>query len=471
MAHHHVTSADIPIDGERIASPKLESIKRIAGFSAIGLGLISAFLLFATGPAIAAPFSYSWLFALFFFFTLAAGGCFWTLLHNVSNSGWGTSVRRIMENLGAVFPWLFIFAIPLLFPKVQQWLFEWMNIHRAAGGSIFEGDFKTLFGFYGTDSMGKALDANHEALLVNKNWYMNQFAWYARFFFYFIGLGLVIHTLRKFSTNQDSDPNPGVKNLFKARFHSTYTLIIFAITITFAAIDWLQGLRYDWFSTMWGVYIFAGAALNSMAVIIITATLLQKGGYLKHVVTPEHFHIMGKLLFAFTVFWAYTAFSQYMLIWYANITEETSYYLTRNTGGWNTANIALVFGHFVIPFVILLQAWLKKNPKYLSIMAGYTLVMHVLDHYIITIPERSVSLYAMAFNSDERHRLIVNGDDSLVQYYLNLSTSVPGAFWGDILAFLAVGSGFVFFYLRALTQTATYPHRDPRILESANVSN
>ncbi|MCW1926020.1 hypothetical protein OKA05_25905 [Luteolibacter arcticus] len=460
MAHHHVTSADIPVDGERLVNSKVETVKRFAGGAAVLLGLISVYLLFFTGPKIAAPFAYSWLFAMFFFFTLAAGGCFWTLLHNVSNSGWGTSVRRIMENLGSVFPYMFIFAVPLLFPQVQQWLYEWMNAHREAGGAVFESDVKSLFGFYGTKSMKDALMANHEGLLANKNWYMNQFAWYARFFFYFIGLGLVIRTLRKFSVNQDTDPNPTTKNLFKARFHSTYTLIIFAITITFAAIDWLQGMSYAWFSTMWGVYIFAGAALNSMAVIIITAALMQKAGYLKHVTGPEHYHIMGKLLLAFTIFWAYIAFSQFFLIWYANITEETTWFLDRNTGGWNTASIALVFCHFVIPFVILLQAWLKKNPKMLSIMAGYTLLMHVLDHYIITIPERSVSLYGMAFAGDKR-----------LADFLHVSTSVPGAFWGDILAFLAVGSGFIFFYLRALTKTATYPHRDPRILESANVSN
>jgi hypothetical protein len=463
MAHHFVTSADIPVDGERLVHSKVESAKRVAGGVALLTGLISAYLLFIAPEKIQAPFAYSWLFAFFFFFTLAVGGCFWTLLHNVSNSGWGTSVRRVMENLGSVFPWMAIFAIPLACPLVQRWLFEWMNIHRdamEAGGKVFDGGWRTMFGFYGSPSMEKALEADHQALLVNKQWYMNQFAFYVRFAFYFVGLGVVIRALRKFSTAQDSDPNPGTRNLFKARFHSTYTLIIFAITITFAGIDLLQGMKFDWFSTMWGVYLFAGAALNSMAVIIITCTLMMKAGYMKKVVGPEHFHIMGKLLLAFTIFWAYIAFSQYFLIWYANIAEETSWFLIRNTGGWNTASIALVFGHFVIPFVILLQAWLKRNPKYLSIVAGYTLVMHILDHYIIVIPERSVSLYAMAL----KH---VPGTET----FATVTTTVPGAFWGDILAFVAIGSGFLFFYLRALTQTAIYPHRDPRILESANVSN
>jgi hypothetical protein len=461
MSHHFVTSADIPVDGERISSSKLDNIKRIAGGVAAITGLLSGYLLFGAPDKIAGPFAYSWLFALFFFFTLAIGGCFWTLLHNVSNSGWGTSVRRIMENLGSVFPWMAIFAAPLLFPDVQKWLYEWMTIHTHAvenGGSYFKG---FLFGFYGTESMEAALTKDHQALLVNKQWYMNKVAWYCRFAFYFIGMGLVIRSLRKFSTAQDTDPNPGTANLFKARFHSTYTLIIFAITITFAGIDWLQGMKYDWFSTMWGVYLFAGAALNSMAVIIITATLLQKGGYLKRVVGPEHFHIMGKLLLAFTIFWAYIAFSQFFLIWYANIAEETTWYLIRNTEGWNFGSIALVFGHFVIPFVILLQAWLKKNPKLLSIVAVYTLCMHILDHYLIVIPERSVSLLKMVGEK---------GID-LPAEFATYTTTVPGAFFYDIFAFLTVGSGFLFFYLRALTQTATYPHRDPRILESANVSN
>ncbi len=463
MSHHFVTSADIPVDGERIQSTKLESVKRIAGFAAIGTGLISAFLLFGAGEAVTSQYAYSWLFALFYFFTLAIGGCFWLLLHNVSNSSWGTSVRRIMENLGAVFPWMAIFAAPLLFPAVQKWLFEWMNIHNAQHAGTFDGPF---FGFYGSTSLKAALQESGNGLLANKLWYMNKLAWYIRFAFYFIGMGLVIKKLRGFSVSQDTDPNPGTGNLFKARAHSSYTMVIFAITITFAGIDWLQGMEYEWFSTMWGVYLFAGAALNSMAVIIITATLLQKAGYLKRVTGPEHFHIMGKLLLAFTIFWAYVSFSQFFLIWYANITEETKHFLIRNTGGWNTGNIVLVFGHFVVPFVILLQAWLKRNPKLLSVVCVYTLAMHVLDTYLNVIPERSISLMRMA--KEGFYHGVPSG---LPEKFAEFTTVAPGAFWGDIFAFITIGSGFVFFYLRALSQTATYPHRDPRILESANVSN
>jgi hypothetical protein len=283
---------------------------------------------------------------------------------------------------------------------------------------------------------------------------MNIPFWFGRFAFYGIGLSAVIYFLRKLSTSQDTDPNPGVQRLFRARFHSTYTLIVFALTITFTGFDFLMGQDYKWFSTMWGVYLFAGSALNSMAVIVLVTAWLKSKGHLKHVTGPEHFHIMGKLMFAFTTFWAYIAFSQYFLIWYANITEETSYFLIRNTGNWNIGMICLVFLHFVVPFVVLLQAWLKKNPKYLSIVAIYTLCMHALDHYLITIPERGISLGRM------NHKVF--GD---------IVPAIPGAFWGDILAFVTLGAAFIFILLRALGQHSLYPNRDPRILESANLSN
>ncbi len=436
MAHHHVTSADIAIEGDHLDSSKVAKVKTLALAIAVLGSLLSIYALFFASEKIQGCYAYSWVFAFYFFLTLSIGGVFWTLLHNVSNSGWGTSVRRTFENLGSTFPWMFLFAIPLFFPHVQQYLYEWMNTQRAAQGDIKE-------------------HLHHvDHLLYNKYWFLNLPFWYLRMGFYFFFLGFVIIGLRKLSTDQDKDPNPGTKRLFRARFHSTYSLIIFALTITFTGFDFLKGLDFKWFSTMWGVYLFAGTALNSMAVIIIVCTWLKSMGHLKHVTSGEHFHIMGKLLFAFTTFWAYITFSQFFLIWYAHITEETSYFLIRNTGNWNVAQIALVFGHFVVPFVILLQAWLKKNPKLLSIVAVYTLCMHALDHYLISIPERGVSL-----------------GNIKPEVFGDIQVSIPGAFWGDILAFVTIGAAFIFFLIRAIGQHSVYANRDPRILESANLSN
>jgi hypothetical protein len=426
---HHVTSSDIAINGDHLDNSKVAGVKTIC-LGIAGLGTIISLLgLFGVlGKHFQGTFAYSWVFAYYFFLTLSIGGVFWTLLHNVSNSGWGTSVRRTFENLGSTFPWVFLFGLPLLFPQVNQYLYEWMNIHRATpeGQTVKE-------------------HLHHvDHLLYNKHWFMNMPFWFGRFIFYGLGLSGIIYFLRKLSTDQDTDPNPGTERLFKARYHSNWPLIIFALTITFTGFDFVMALDYKWFSTMWGVYLFAGSALNSMAVIILVCTFLKSRGHLKHVTGPEHFHIMGKLLFAFTTFWAYIAFSQYFLIWYANITEETSYYLIRNTGNWNIGMI----------FVVLLQAWLKKNPKYLSIVAVYTLVMHALDHYLITIPERGVSLGKIDPKT-----------------FGEIAPAIGGAFWGDILAFVTIGAAFVFILIRALGQHSLYPNRDPRILESANLSN
>ena len=442
---HHVTSADIAIHGDHLDKSKVAKAKTIAlGIAGIGtiLSLLGLFGVF--GEWFQGTYAYSWLFAFYFFLTLSIGGVFWTLLHNVSNSGWGTSVRRTFENLGSTFPWIFLFGIPLLFPQVNQYLYEWMNIHREGYDAVASGDAKNL----------KEHLHHADHLLYAKQWFMNMPFWFGRFVFYGVGLSAVIWFLRKLSTAQDTDPNPGTARLLKARYHSNYPLIVFALTITFTGFDFAMGLDYKWFSTMWGVYLFSGSALNSMAVIILVCTFLKSRGHLKHVTGPEHFHIMGKLLFAFTTFWAYIAFSQYFLIWYANITEETSYFLIRNTDGWNTGMIFLVFGHFVVPFVVLLQAWLKKNPKYLSIVAAYTLCMHALDHYLIVIPERGVSL-----------------GNIKPEIFGNITPAINGAFWGDILAFVTIGAAFLFVLLRALGQHSLYPNRDPRILESANLSN
>lgn len=484
---HHVTSHDIPVHGEHLDNSKVAKIKLIAFAVMLLGGLASCYLLFGPYHKFQATYAYSWVFALFYFFTIAVGGCFWTMLHNVSNSGWGTSVRRTMENLGSVFPWMAIFAIPLLCPKVQQYLYEWMNLHRASSADIPVGTmisewlggawnwvingFKFIgWAISGTgdfvpsaheQKVAVALHHDHQHLLYNKHWFMNLPFWYFRTIMFFVALGYAITRLRKLSTIQDTDPNPGTVHYFKARRASAAFLPIFALTVTFAAFDWVKGLDYKWFSTMYGVYIFAGCAINSMAVIIITVTLLQRAGYLKNVVSVEHFHIKGKLLFAFTVFWAYVTFSQFFLIWYANITEETIYFIKRNTGLWNVGSIALVICHFVIPFVVLLQQWLKKKPLLLSSVAAYMLVVHILDMYIAVIPERGFSLPNLK---------IENGLDG-AHVFGDVTTSIADAWMGDVLAFVTIGAGFVFFYLRALGQHALYPHRDPRILESANLSN
>ena len=431
---HHVTFNDLPEGGEKFEPAKGAKLINALGLLG-GLGMIGSIFLFIKDTN---NFAYSWLFAFFFCFTFVIGGCFWILLHNASNSGWGVAIRRLWEQLANMALPVAIIGLPFLLPAVQKPLWEWMNHHRAAavvahehGESVKE----VLHHMSETDP--------HVHTLVAKYGYLNIGFWYGRFFFYFLVLWFIARTLRAKSVKQDQDGD--IKHTVWSRQFSCILLFFFALTATFAAVDWLMCLDYTWFSTMWGVYIFAGSAWASMGLTILIVTWLRSLGYLQKVVTMEHYHLMGKLLFTFTVFWAYIAFSQYFLIWYANITEETRFYLTRNTEAWRAVSIFIVIGHFIGPFVLLLSQPRKKNPVLVSLVCFWVLFMHLVDMYWNVIPERGPSL--------------------------GLGWWVPGAWIGDVVALVAIVGTLGFIYLRSLSRYSLYPCRDPRLLESANVVN
>jgi hypothetical protein len=443
---HHVTFKDLPQGGEKFEPAK--GGKLIGTLGLLGLlGIVaSAYFFYANTDT----FAYSWLFAIFFTFTFVVGGCFWILLHSASNSSWGVAVRRIWENLANMVIPLALLTSPLLIPAVQSPLYEWMNHHRAAAKQASEHGGTVREALH-----HMAADNPHLHVLVSKFGYMNltehfgaftlssAFSWQVRFVLYFVILWVIASTLRGRSVKQEQDGD--IKHTIWSRQFSCIVLLPFALTVTFAAYDWLVGLDYNWFSTMWGVYIFAGCAWSSMAVSILVVTWLRSLGYLQKVVTEEHYHLMGKLLFAFTVFWAYISFSQYFLIWYANITEETRFYLTRNTEEWQGVSIFILLGHFIGPFLFLLSQKRKKNPVVISLGCIWILFMHLVDIYWIVIPERGPSLGKGVF--------------------------AEGAWVQDIAALFAVFGTMGFLYLRGLAKYSLYPWRDPRLLESVNVVN
>lgn len=458
----HITSADIPANGEHLQPKHVRKIQSIALRVFLGGFAISLLLFFGVfGGKWHESYSYSWLFGFCFFLTLTLGGCFWTLLHTLTNSGWGVAVRRLMENLGATFPFMLLMALPLLFPQVQEHLFEWMNKHREATGSLFAKPSAYQLGNVGEHG---------EWLLAVKNFYMNIPFWYARTFAFFGLLGGAIFYLRYLSIKQDTDENADCRRLIWARRCSTVMMPIFAVSATFLAFDFIMGLDFTWFSTMWGVYFFAGCAINSMAVLIITLTWLRSKGYLKIVTSEEHYHIMGKLMHAFVIFWAYVTFSQFMLIWYANIPEETRFFILRNTGAWNIPSICLVIFHFAIPFAVLLPHYVKKKTSLIIPVSIYLLLVHILDVYIMIIPERGPSLTAM---NTYHHKLSTGAEPATKAAQgsvegIDLFVGHP-AWFGDILAFVTVGAFFVLVFVTLLTRSSLFPNRDPRILESANL--
>ncbi|MEO0445939.1 MAG: hypothetical protein AAF191_07675, partial [Verrucomicrobiota bacterium] len=299
-------------------------------------------------------------------------------------------------------------------------------------------------------SVKKYLMIEHDPLLAGKyNLYFDAgyHASFVRLGAYTIVFIVIVGLLRRWSLQTDA--KGGTSLFLRSRYWSCFFIMPFAVGFTFLVIDFLMALHYQWFSTMWGVYLFAGAALSSMALLIIIITSLKHFGYLK-VVNQEHYHLMGKLLFAFCVFWAYISFSQYFLIWYANITEETQFFLLRNSSGWNWVSTILVIGHFFIPFIILLWRPVKKSPAAISAVCVWILLMHVVDLYWIIIPERGVSLTA------------ASGDIRLW---------FPDAWLLDLLALVGVGGVVTFVFLTLLQKSSLYPCQDPRLEESLNATN
>ena len=371
----------------------------IVGLISLGLCVVGAFWY-------RHQFSFSWLFAFAFFFTLIAGCFFWIIVHHVTDAEWSVVVRRQLENLALLMPVMLVFFVPVLI--FRHHLYGWLKIPP------------------GHDPL---LDAKHAYL----NWHF--FVFRAAFYFaFFIGATLLF---RRFSIRQDRDGNPAYTlNMRKVAFTS---LPLFGLSLTFGAYDWLLGLDYHWFSTMWGVYIFAGAAGSSMSLLVLVIAALQKAGYLKETITPEHYHIMGKWMLSFTVFWAYIGFSQYMLIWYANIPEETEWFIRRNTESWNSLNLFLVVGRFFIPFALLLLRAPKKSARKLCLIAGWIVFMQLLDIYLVVLP---------------------------MLYPAGLHLSI----W-DFLPLVGIGSTLAFFYLRIAGKTSLFPNRDPRLLESLRTTN
>lgn len=381
---------------------------RFAGLSLL-LGAIGfAGLVVCVIGAVMQPlqFSYSWLFAFGYFFTLCAGCFFWTIVHHAVDAEWTVVVRRQLENIAALFVVLAILFLPIFF--LRNHLYDWLII---------------------------PLGQNH--VLDAKRLYLNWNFFVVRALFYFAFFIIASLLIRRLSVKQDKDGNPAFTlAMRKVAFTS---LPLFALSLTFAACDWFMSLHYTWFSTMWGVYIFAGAAGSSMSLLVLVITGLRKAGYLREVVTMEHYHIMGKWMLAFSVFWAYIGFSQFMLIWYANIPEETQYFLARNTGSWWYLSLILVFGRFFLTFAILLVRSPKKHPHQLGWIAAWILCMQLLDIYVIVLPA-------------------LHG------------TGVHLSLW-DFVSPIAIGCTLSFVYLRIVGRSSLFPVRDPRLIESIRLVN
>jgi hypothetical protein len=280
-----------------------------------------------------------------------------TLQHLV-NAKWSIAVRRVGELLAANMTLLAVLALPIIIPLVfgNSSLYIWADSER--------------------------VNADH--LLHHKAPYLNVGFFAVRFILYFAFWAALSRYFFDHSVRQDQSGDP--KHARRMARVSAPCMILLALTLTFAAFDFLMSLDPYWFSTIFGVYFFAGCVVSWHATFALALVYLQSKGRLTKIVSVEHYHDIGKMMFAFTVFWSYIGFSQFMLQWYANIPEETAWWKERFAGDWMYVSGALLFGHFVIPFFFLLSRHLKRNKTTLALAACWILGIHYVDMYWLVMP-------------------------------------------------------------------------------------
>jgi hypothetical protein len=337
----------------------------IIGWSLLLIGVALTVLAFSIDNVRA---SYNLIIVLMMVFSIGFGSLFLIALEHIVGADWSVPFRRLTEIIAAV-----LFATPLialpLFLNLDQ-VFSWLN----------------------------PVVMDSDKYIKNKSPYLNESFFVIRNIVVFLFMFLFYFLLVGRSLKQDKTGKADVKK-WSTKISAIF-LPIFAILITVVAMDWLMSLEPKWFSTIFGVYYFAGSVLAALAVLTFIAITLAENGYLSKYLNEDHYYNFGALMFAFTNFWAYIAFSQFMLIWYANIPDETMWYMQRGGEGWMTISLGLIFIRFLIPYMALVTRPSKSNPFRLKIIAVWVFVAHYYDLYWVIMPEytKKTELHAPVYS-------------------------------------------------------------------------
>jgi len=323
------------------------------------LGLLATLAFYlAGGPGEHATVLAGYLVAFTYWVGIAVTATIWNAIFHASAAKWMVVLRRPLEIMGAALPAFILLILPILFGMSS--VFPWVSPSRA-------------------------MDAEQLELLSHKAPYLNVPFFIVRAGISFLVWWWVTDRLRRWSLRQDevggTEPSRHMRRL------GAGSLPFLGLTITFAAVDWLMSVDPFWISTIFGALYFAGSFLSAMCLLAIVVALNEKqtrglGG----VVTRHHLYNVGKLMLAFTAFWTYCAFSQFMLIWIANIPEESSWYVVRMKGGWQSMGLFLIVGYFFVPFFTLLSRSLKFKPRGLALVAAWLMLMNYLHVYFLIMP-------------------------------------------------------------------------------------
>jgi cytochrome bd-type quinol oxidase subunit 2 len=459
VATEHSTSSTANGEEQLVLTGKVRSLYGSA--TVIGyVGIVAAFLLGflldqKDGHFQLRRFFFAYLVSFMYFLSLSLGGLFFVILQHVTKAGWSVNVRRIAEWLAAAMPWLAAMSVPIVGVVVVHSgvLYRWADPkygHEATAEvstAAPAGEVSTTTPSASTESTANP-KAEDEPLTGFKKLYLNPYFWSLRIAVYFAIWSAIGLWYWRLSVLQDTTGDIALTT--KMEMFAPVAMILFALTLTGAAFDFLMALDPNWASTIYGVYYFAGCAIAVFATIVVIARLLQRHGFLQESVTTEHFHDLGKFLFGFTFFWGYIAFSQYMLQWYANLPEEREWYRHHGaTTAWATTNwyslviVAILFGHLLIPFAGLLSRHVKRNVKSLEFWAIWLLVFHWIDIFWNVMPEKDAPYLRRDFHF-----------------------GIP-----EVAAFVGIGGLWVACIVKRATRGALRPLRDPRLGVSMSFEN
>jgi hypothetical protein len=400
-------------------------------------------------------FFHSYLAAFSFFMALTLGALIFVLIQHASRAGWSVTVRRVAEGVSMNMFLMVLLLLPMFISyngvRGIYWLLPWLDVEKVA----------------------------HDEILSAKSGYLNPTFFAIRIGFCFVFWCWLAWFFASRSREQDQTGNPRTTILLD--WLSAPMIIVFGFSLTSFAFDWIMALNPYWFSTIFGVYFFAGGLLSALSAIVLLSMSLQKRGLIGNAINHEHYHDLGKLMFAFTFFWGYIAFSQYMLIWYANMPEETQFFVPREMDRWASVSLLLLIVHLLIPFPGLLSRHVKRRNRVLAFWAVWSLCACAVDLYWLVVPNAWINQIprildkaampianALPLISDPHNMYHITNSEvaELANYPLT-----PGPLLITALCFIGIGGLYVFGVMLALRNKPLVPLRDPRLNESLAFEN
>jgi hypothetical protein len=392
-----------------VSSPLARAWKVAAAVG--GLGVACAIAGYAVDHR---RFAFAYLMGFLTVLTMALGSTFFVLLQHLTGSGWSVTVRRASEFFVAGAIIIPVLAFPNLLSMGE--LYPWWQHHREQRAHevnvapVTEEGQPPVAGqtreHAAAAERGKRQHgpehALHEATLEKKLGYLEPTFFLIRGALYLLVWLWVSTRLFRYSTNQDASGDPSWT--VKLQRMAPVATILFAFSLNFAGFDWFMSLEPNWYSTIFGVRLFATSVVLAFALNILLTLGFRHTGVSKATIHVEHFHDLGKLLFGFLVFWAYISFSEFFLIWYAAIPEETIYFHRRwDTDSWRAVSVSLVVVKFIIPFFAIMSRNAKRNLGLLGLGAGWIVAMHLVEMYYWVMPhfqEGGIAFSPIGFITD-----------------------------------------------------------------------